>query len=88
MLFELIIFTVQCASFTEPDSGSVTIATNGVQTVATYSCEDGYTLIGQSESVCQSDGQLSEEGQVCGTPLYAFRSNFVQQKLHMWYRRE
>ncbi|KAL4230224.1 Sushi [Mactra antiquata] len=51
---------VQCASLGDVDSGSVTMTTDGEQTMATYTCVDGYILYGQSESICQTD--------VCSAP--------------------
>ncbi|XP_060573346.1 P-selectin-like [Ruditapes philippinarum] len=56
---------VQCASLDDPDSGSVTLTTDGEQTVASFTCVTGYKVSGTSPLTCQTDGQWSDVNPTC-----------------------
>jgi CUB/sushi domain-containing protein len=52
---------VLCPMLAIPDNGHV--VTNGqiFRSVATYTCNAGYTLIGEDVRICQSEGQSLHE---------------------------
>ena len=64
MYFFLIV--VDCGSLTDPANGQVdhTAGTTFVQT-ATYSCNTGYNLVGDSTRTCQSSGNWSGNAPTC-----------------------
>ena len=45
---------IACDSLISPSNGNVVVDGSGVGTVATYSCDTGYTLVGQSTRTCQN----------------------------------
>ncbi len=56
---------VRCQSLTHPTNGEVSVSTGtlgmnlGVGAVATYSCSNGYRLVGQATRTCVSNGGSS-----------------------------
>ena len=61
-----LILTVDCGSLTNPANGSVnhTAGTTVGQT-ATYSCNTGYNLVGNSTRTCQATGNWSGSAPTC-----------------------
>ena len=69
----LILTVVDCGNLTDPDNGSVnhTAGTTNGQT-ATYSCDTGYNLVGDSTHTCQTSGNWSGRAPTCqGIQTYA-----------------
>ena len=62
----LILTAVDCGSLTDPGNGSVTltVGTTSGQT-ATYSCNTGYNLVGDSTRTCQATGNWSGSAPTC-----------------------
>ena len=61
-----LILTVDCGSLTNPDNGQVTLtAGTTVGQTATYSCETGYNLVGDSTRTCQATGNWSGSAPTC-----------------------
>ena len=62
----LILTVVNCGSLTDPANGQVdhTAGTTLGQT-ATYSCNTGYNLVGDSTRTCQATGEWSESAPTC-----------------------
>lgn len=56
-------------SLTDPEFGEVTISSPTYPSVATYVCDEEYTLIGSPERNCTTDGTWSGEVPMCGTEL-------------------
>ena len=61
-----LILTVDCGTLTDPVNGQVnhTAGTTVGQT-ATYSCNTGYNLVGNSTRPCQATGNWSESAPTC-----------------------
>ena len=57
---------MDCGNLTAPDNGQVnhTAGTTFVQT-ATYSCNTGYNLVGDSTRTCQAAGNWSGSAPAC-----------------------
>ena len=62
----LILTDVDCGTLTDPDNGQVdhTVGTSLGQT-ATYSCNTGYNLVGNSTRTCQVTGNWSGSAPTC-----------------------
>ena len=70
---------VDCGSLTDPANGQVnhTAGTTFGQT-ATYSCNTGYNLVGDSTRTCQSEGEWSGSAPTCqGMSLKGDLSTFI-----------
>ena len=59
----LLISTVDCGSLTDPANGQVDLTSFG-QT-ATYSCNTGYNLVGDSTRTCEATGNWSGSAPTC-----------------------
>ena len=61
-----LILTVDCGNLTDPANGCVnhTAGTSLGQT-ATYSCNTGYNLVGDSTHTCQATGNWSGSAPTC-----------------------
>ena len=61
-----ILTVVDCGNLTDPDNGQVnhTAGTTFGQN-ATYSCDTGYNLVGNSTRVCQATGNWSGSAPTC-----------------------
>ena len=62
----LLLTVVDCGNLTDPDNGSVnqTAGTTVGQT-ATYSCNTGYNLVGDSSRTCQAEGVWTGSAPTC-----------------------
>ena len=56
---------MDCGNLHDPDHGDVDFNSTVFRSKATYSCEDGYFLIGAEVRVCQADGEWSGNASVC-----------------------
>ena len=66
MMYILLLTAVDCGTLTDPANGSVnhTAGTTFRQT-ATYSCDTGYNLVGDSTRTCNATGQWSGRAPTC-----------------------
>ena len=62
---------IECEELDNPANGAVTLSGVTVDSTATYSCIDGYTLEGVEQRVCQQDGQWSDVAPTCRCELLA-----------------
>ena len=58
----LILFTAveMCDPLTSPENGQVTVTSRTVGSVATYSCEEGYSLDVNVSRICQMGSDVAE----------------------------
>ena len=56
-----------------PDNGQVSVGEVTFDSVATYSCDDGFTLKGTATRTCTSDGTWSGDNPTCGEYLCSTR---------------
>ena len=62
----LLLSIVNCGTLLEPEFGTITFSSGTIEgSVATYSCQAGYNIVGVSERTCQSDGTWSDQEPVC-----------------------
>ena len=62
----LILTAVDCGNLTNPGNGSVTHTAGTIfEQTATYSCDTGYNLVGNSTRTCQATGNWSGSEPTC-----------------------
>lgn len=54
-----------CGSLTSPSNGGVSVGATTFGSTASYSCDEGYTLVGASSVTCEADGNWSDARPVC-----------------------
>ncbi|XP_064394225.1 uncharacterized protein LOC135341566 isoform X3 [Halichondria panicea] len=57
--------SVDCGRLSDPTNGDVSFTSTTVNSRATYSCSNGFLLVGQTARVCQSTGEWSGKAPVC-----------------------
>jgi len=55
-----------CDSLTSITSGTVTMTTDNITTMARYECVPGYYIVGDSNITCESSGLWSSVEPRCG----------------------
>ena len=60
-----------------PSSGDVNIMSNGSNSLARFTCHDGYEMIGTSEIACLSDGSWDGTEPTCGKYLTCIRCEYL-----------
>ena len=58
--------SVSCQQLDAIPSGNFTMSTDGLVTIANYSCADGYTMEGTAVLTCGTDGAWSSTPPTCG----------------------
>ena len=78
----ILLIVVDCGILTDPANGRVNhTAGTTYQQTATYSCDTGYNLVGDSTRICQAGGVWSGSEPNCQGMLLLERSMF-QVKVH------
>lgn len=54
-----------CQRLQNPENGNVQVTSTRIGAVATYSCNDGFTLVGNKNRVCRPNGQWSGGAPSC-----------------------
>ena len=54
-----------CARLRSPDNGDVDQTSSEIESVATYSCFDGFSLQGSQTRRCERDGRWSGSAPTC-----------------------
>ncbi|KAH3840886.1 hypothetical protein DPMN_114344 [Dreissena polymorpha] len=57
--------SVKCPGLTNPTSGAVNMTTDGLTSIATYTCSHGYHLEGDNQLMCNTSGQWEGTVPVC-----------------------
>ncbi len=60
---------VDCGKLDDPDYGEVDFSSTKFKSKATYSCDDGFFLVGDETRVCQANGKWSGEAPICKRQL-------------------
>ena len=64
-VIKLICIVVDCGPLESPEDGMVSVNTTTFQSVAKYSCNDGYSLIGESARTCLNSSNWSHSEPYC-----------------------
>ena len=63
--YEIAFSVVDCSNLTSPSNGHVSVSTTTFGSMATYTCEEGYMLMGFPMRECLSNGSWSQQEPVC-----------------------
>ena len=63
LLFVLLV--VDCFNLTNPTNGQVSLDMTIYEAVASYSCNEGFILMGPTARTCQSNGNWTDNAPVC-----------------------
>ena len=61
--------TALCPDLSDPANGTVTVMGTSVGDTASYTCNDGFELIGSMSVTCTSDGTWSDQPPMCRRKL-------------------
>ena len=56
---------VECSELTDPENGAVSVTNTTFASTATYSCNDGYSLVGVTTRTCQASASWSGSKPSC-----------------------
>ena len=59
------VLVIDCGNLTDPDNGTVNFTTTTSKSTATYNCDTGYILNGDTNRTCQSNGTWSGSSPTC-----------------------
>ena len=62
-------FFADCSNLTAPSNGQVSLISTAPGSLATYTCDNGYMLIGDANRQCQIDRTWSQQEPVCESKL-------------------
>lgn len=65
-MIDHVIFAAKCENLITPRGGDVTLTTSGTQTTAIYTCGVGYTIDGQPNPECATNGSWTASEPTCG----------------------
>ena len=77
---------IMCPQHIIPDNGQVTITTYVVGGVATYTCNNGYTLNGTNTRRCEQNGVIGQwtlQPPTCSRKLGVFASDYNDHSLFL-----
>ena len=66
-----------CPDLSTPANGMVTVMGTSVGDTASYTCNDGYELIGSMSVTCTSDGTWSDEPPMCRRKQFTLHKYFI-----------
>ena len=61
----MIVEVIDCGSLDDPTNGQVSLDETTVGSIATYTCDPGFMLIGNMERTCQENGEWSGNEPTC-----------------------
>ena len=56
---------VDCGSLMDPVNGAVSLTNTTYNSTATYSCNDGFNLVGDTTRTCLASGNWSDSAPTC-----------------------
>ena len=67
--FLLLLLVVDCLNLTSLSNGQVSLTTSTFGSVAMYTCEEGYLVVGSATRECLANGSWSQQEPVCESKL-------------------
>ena len=58
-------FSVRICDGLDINDGNVDVGLSVEGTIANYTCDDGYRLVGAASRLCQNDGEWTDRAPVC-----------------------
>ena len=74
------IAAINCGGLSSPSNGQISITDTTFGSIATYSCDPGYTLDGNTSRICQADGQWSGSQPSCNGEWYLL---IIEQNMYV-----
>ena len=68
---------VDCGGLTCPASGAVSLTNTTYNSVATYFCNDGYNLVGDTSRTCLASGNWSGRDASCESTIIIYAHQLV-----------
>ena len=68
---------VPCGQLTDPMNGQVTVSGTTEGSIATYTCDEGFTLSGSTSQTCGSNGTWRPAAPVCLLNSMYCRGTFI-----------
>ena len=65
ILRQLFFAVVNCGGLTDPENGAVTLSGTTFNSTATYSCNEGHNLVGDTTRTCLASGSWSDTTPTC-----------------------
>ena len=65
MIYKSFPAVVDCGGLSNPESGVITMSGTIFNSTATYSCNDGYNLVGDTTRTCLASGSWSDTAPTC-----------------------
>lgn len=67
----LVLVSAVCESLPQSAGAELNLSSDGIQTYAQFTCEIGYTMVGNGTVYCRSDGSWTMQPPTCGIYLPA-----------------
>ena len=67
---------ITCDDLSDPANGVVDQPGNDVGTVSSYTCNEGFLLVGDETRICQEDGEWSGNAPICECESFFFQFCF------------
>ena len=67
-----LLFTVKCPDLSDPVNGIVVESGLTLASTATYVCDDGYNMVGDSHRICKKNGNWSGTIPTCEPGISTF----------------
>ncbi len=61
---------IDCGSLSGPDNGDVVFSSTTFRSIARYSCESGFGLVGVTVRTCEANGEWSGTAPTCQSEHY------------------
>ena len=74
--------TVLCSNLSSPANGYVTVEGTTEGSVANYSCEQGYRLLGMDQRTCLQNAQWSGTESLCVDSISEFKHNTMYLSIY------
>ena len=70
---------VDCGGLSNPENGAITMSGTTYNSVATYSCNDGYNLVGDITRTCQANATWSGRDPSCESTIIGHKSTSARE---------
>ena len=65
IIFVIVFVAVDCGSLTSPVNGNISLSGTTFESVADYTCQAGYLLVGSESRLCQANRTWSGDSPIC-----------------------
>ena len=65
-------FSTECPRLDDPPDGTVSVTGYSIGHFATYSCDDGFDLVGEAVRMCMDNSQWSGDAPQCISREYTY----------------